>query len=62
MPINRMFEGHAFGPAHCQAMGTAFDGVIRELRLKDRDDPLCQMVAKTIIQLVLLSQKVAADA
>ena len=32
-------------------MGVAFDGILQELRLKDRDDPLCEMIAKTIIEL-----------
>ena len=32
-------------------MGEAFENVLNELRLEDRTDPLCEMIAKTIIDL-----------
>lgn len=51
MPIYRLFKGQAFEPQHVQAMADAFEGVLRELGLKDRNDPLCEIVAKTIIDL-----------
>ena len=51
VPIYRLFKGQAFEPQHVQAMADAFEGVLRELGLKDRNDPLCEIVAKTIIEL-----------
>lgn len=32
-------------------MAGAFEGVLQELGLKDRNDPLCNVVAATIIKL-----------
>ena len=49
--VSRLFKDRAFESDQCQAMGIAFDGILQELRLKDRDDPLCEMIAKTIIEL-----------
>lgn len=51
MPIYRLFETSAFEPEHCQAMGLAFEGILQELGLKNRNDPLCDVIAATIIKL-----------
>ena len=51
MLVISLFSDQTFGPDHCQAMGTAFDGILLELQLEDRDDPLCSLIAKTIIEL-----------
>ena len=51
MPIYRLFEGQAFEPEHCEAMAVAFETVLKQLGLKDRTDPVCEMVAKKIIEL-----------
>ncbi len=51
MPIVRLLRSEAFEPEHCQAMGTAFDGVLAELGLIRRDDALCERIAMKIIQL-----------
>jgi hypothetical protein len=51
MPIYTMLQGQAFEPEHCRVMGIAFEGVLQELGLKDRNDPLCTMIASKIIEL-----------
>jgi hypothetical protein len=51
MPIYRLLRGKAFDPEHCQAMGIAFEGVLSELRLNNRNDPLCELVAMKVIEL-----------
>jgi hypothetical protein len=51
LPIYRLFEGHAFQPDDREAMGQAFEGVLKELGLKDRTDPLCDLIAVEIIKL-----------
>jgi len=51
LPIYRLLQGQAFEPEHCQAMGEAFEQALAKLGLKDRSDPLCDMVAKKIIEL-----------
>jgi len=32
-------------------MGLAYEAILKELKLHDRDDPLCEIVAKQIIEL-----------
>ena len=51
MPIYRLFEGEAFQPEHIQAMSHAFEETLGKLSLKDRSDPLVELVAKKIIEL-----------
>ena len=51
MPIHRLLEGEAFQPEHIQAMGRAFEEALGKLGLKDRSDPLVELVAKKIIEL-----------
>jgi hypothetical protein len=46
-----MLQGQAFDPDHCQAMGLAFEELLQELGLKDRNDPLCAIIATKIIEL-----------
>jgi hypothetical protein len=45
-------EGGAFDPDQIAVMTTAFDQVLHDLKLTDRDDPVVTMVAKLIIELV----------
>lgn len=51
MPIYRLFKDKAFQPEQCQAMGVAFEGVLTELGLTNRNDPLCELVATKLIEL-----------
>ena len=51
MIIDGLLKGGAFEPEHCQAMELAFEGVLAELGLANRDDQLCERVAMKIIQL-----------
>jgi hypothetical protein len=45
-------EGGVFDPEQVEVMATAFEKVIADLNLKDRDDPIVTMVAKLVIELV----------
>ena len=51
MPIYALLKDRGFDPEHCQAMGVAFEGLLQELGLRDRSDPLCTLVAQKIIEL-----------
>jgi hypothetical protein len=51
MPIHRLLEDQAFQPDHCQAMAAAFEDALQQLGLRDRDDPLCEELARKIIEL-----------
>ena len=51
MPIYRLLQGQRFQPEACHVMGVAFETVLQQVGLKDRDDPMCEMVAQKIIEL-----------
>jgi hypothetical protein len=50
MPIYHLLKERGFDPEHCEAMGVAFETALTQLGLKDRNDPMCEMVAKRIIE------------
>jgi hypothetical protein len=45
-------EGGVFDPDEIAVMATAFDQLLLDLRLAQRDDPLVTMIAKRVIELV----------
>jgi hypothetical protein len=45
-------EGGVFGPDEIAVMTAAFEGILNDFRLKDRDNPVVQMIAKLVIKLV----------
>jgi hypothetical protein len=45
-------EGGSFGPDEIAVMAAAFEGILCDFRLKDRDDPVVQTIAKLVIELV----------
>ena len=50
MPI-RAFLGHAsFRPEQISAMSDAFNAALAELDLRDRQDPIAEIVARNIIE------------
>jgi hypothetical protein len=51
VPIYRLFEGQAFEPEQCRVMAVAFEAVLKQLGLKNRNDPVCEMIARMIIEL-----------
>lgn len=50
MPITRLLSGRAFTPEQTREMVYAFEGVLAVLHLADRTDPVCDLVARTIIE------------
>jgi hypothetical protein len=50
MPIYDILKGGAFEPKHIQAMGQAFEAVCSGLGLTSPDDPLCDLVARKVIE------------
>jgi hypothetical protein len=61
MPIYRLLQSEGFDAEQSQAMGIAFEGILQELQLQDRDDPLCTLVAQTLIQLGLEGIRTPAE-
>jgi len=49
MAIYRLLENTAFGPEEIERLVTAYEQTLRALRLKDRSDPITQLVAEKII-------------
>lgn len=45
-------DGGVFDPEDIAVMATAFDRVLADLKLVDRDDPIVKMLAKLVIELV----------
>lgn len=47
--IYRLLQNASFEPAHLAVIAAAYEDVRRDLDLADRDDPLCLIVAKAIL-------------
>ncbi len=50
MPINRLLKAGQHTPAEIERLNKAFILALRSLSLVDRNDPLCEMVARKIIE------------
>ena len=50
MPIYRMLDGGAFDPTAVSAMTTAYEQACATLNLIDRSDPICERIAKRVIE------------
>ena len=46
---HRAFHGTAFSPEEVAAMAIAFTGILRELKLTDREDPITDVVAHKLL-------------
>ncbi|WP_369722706.1 hypothetical protein AB8Z38_01290 [Bradyrhizobium sp. LLZ17] len=51
MPINRLFREGKIEPEQLERLNRAFAFTLRSLSLVDRDDPLCEIVARKIIEI-----------
>jgi hypothetical protein len=51
MPINRLFRDGKIKPEEVKRLDRAFAFTLRSLSLVDRDDPLCEIVARKIIEI-----------
>jgi hypothetical protein len=49
MTIYRLLRNTAFGPEEIERLVTAYEQTLRALDLKDRSDPITQLVAEKII-------------
>ena len=53
MPINRLLKNGAYSPDQIIILNQAFDLALRSLSLVDRNDRLCEIVARAIIAIGL---------
>jgi hypothetical protein len=51
MAIYRLFQNVPMGPEEITRLGTAYEVTLVALRLKDRNDPLTELIAKKIIEI-----------
>jgi hypothetical protein len=51
MPIHRLLENCAMGPDEIRVLVTAYDRTLRELCLKDSNDPLAETIAKKVFEI-----------
>src|SRR5262245_43843216 len=49
MSTTPFFAGRSFNPEILRCMGTAYEAACTELGLKDRDDPITQIVAERVV-------------
>jgi hypothetical protein len=57
MAIYRLLKNHAFGPDEIKVLTTAYEEVLRTLRLQNRADPATEMIAKKIIELAQCGER-----
>jgi hypothetical protein len=51
MPINRLFRDGKIKPEEVERLNRAFAVTLRSLSLVDRDDPVCEIVARKVIEI-----------
>jgi hypothetical protein len=51
MPIDRIVKEAAFDPEEVQAIIAAYETALARLGLKDRSDPVAEMVARKIVEI-----------
>ncbi|HET9816093.1 MAG TPA: hypothetical protein VFQ33_10055 [Xanthobacteraceae bacterium] len=57
MAIYRLLKNHAFGPDEIKVLTTAYEEVLRTLRLQNRSDPATEMIAKKILELAQCGER-----
>jgi hypothetical protein len=49
MAIYRLIAKGSFGPEEIKVMTAAYEGALADLKLNDRNDPITELIASTII-------------
>jgi hypothetical protein len=57
MPLTPYLKEAVFQPNEIEAMNTAFVATCQSLQLADRDDPLTEIVARTIIDIARTGER-----
>ena len=50
MPIDRLLAGSKLAPEKIEKLNKAYTYALRSLSLVDRNDPLCEIIARKIIE------------
>jgi len=51
MPLYRLLRENAFDQADVDRMVAAYEAALSLLKLKNREDPICELVAKKVIEI-----------
>jgi hypothetical protein len=51
MPIKRLLDQSSFTSEQRHVLELAYSRVLRRLKLVDRNDPICEIVAQTVIKI-----------
>jgi hypothetical protein len=51
MPINRLLKGSKPKPEQVERLNRAFSLTLKSLHLVDRNDPVCEIVARKVIEI-----------
>ena len=57
MAIYRLIANGSFGPDEIEAMTAAYEGALIDLRLPDRDDPITELIAKSIVNVTATGER-----
>jgi len=53
MPLDRLLKRHGIGSEDCERLKEAFNLALNGLHLVDRNDPICEIVARKIMEIGL---------
>jgi hypothetical protein len=56
MAIYRLIANGTFGPAEIKAMTAAYEAALLDLGLRDRDDPITEIVATAIVSITSMGE------
>jgi len=51
MAIYRILQNSPLGPEEIECLAAAYEQTLRDLALKDRDDPITRLIAEKIIEI-----------
>ena len=57
MAIYRLIANGSFGPDEIEVMTAAYEGALIDLRLSDRDDPITELIAKSIVNVTATGER-----
>ena len=57
MAIYRLIAVGTFGPDEIRVMVAAYEGALADLRLTDRDDPITEIIAKSIVNVTATGER-----
>jgi hypothetical protein len=57
MAIYRLIANGSFGPEEIEAMTGAYESALVDLAISDRDDPITELIAKSIVNVTATGER-----